>query len=100
MKNDSISRQTAIDVLNKIDVSDGVGISSIACGVQESAIAAIQHLPSVQSERKKGKWIFKKTFPNDESEFPMGCLICSECGSHHSNATPCNFCDNCGADMR
>lgn len=57
-------------------------------------------MPSAEPERKVGKWIFKKTFPNDESEFPIGCLICSECGSHHSNATPCNFCDNCGADMR
>ena len=45
---DLISRQAAIDALNKLDVSDGVGISSIACGVQESAIIAIQHLPSAQ----------------------------------------------------
>lgn len=46
--NDLISRQDAIDVLNKLDVSDGVGISSIACDVQKSAISAIQHLPSAQ----------------------------------------------------
>lgn len=45
---DLISRQAAIDALNKLDVSDGVGISSIACGVQEAAVIAIQHLPSAQ----------------------------------------------------
>ena len=47
---DLIRRQDAIDALNKLDVSDGVGISSIACGVQESAIIVIQHLPSAQPE--------------------------------------------------
>lgn len=47
--NDLISRQDAIDVLNKLDVGDGVGISSIACSVQESAISAIQHLPSADA---------------------------------------------------
>ena len=47
---DPIERQAAIDALNKLDVSDGVGISSIACGVQELAIISIQHLPSAQPE--------------------------------------------------
>ena len=35
---DTISRQSALNVLNKLDVSDGVGISSIACCLQEEAI--------------------------------------------------------------
>jgi rubrerythrin len=52
------------------------------------------------AEPKRGEWIFKTVFPNDKSEFPMGYLVCSVCGSHHSNSTPCNYCDNCGADMR
>lgn len=52
------------------------------------------------TEPKRGEWIFKTVFPNDKSEFPMGYLECSVCGSHHSNSTPCNYCDNCGADMR
>ncbi len=51
-------------------------------------------------ERKEGKWIFKTVFPNDKSEFPIGYLICSVCGSHHSNSMPCNYCDNCGARMK
>ena len=58
----------------------------------------MEKTPSIES--KRGKWIFKTIFPNDKSEFPMGYLECSVCGSHHRNATPCNYCDNCGADMR
>lgn len=49
-KNDTISRQAAIDALNKLDVSDGVGISSIACDLQEEAIRSIEDLPSAQHE--------------------------------------------------
>lgn len=60
--------------------------------------AMINEAPTI--EPKRGEWIFKTVFPNDKSEFPMGYLVCSVCGSHHSNSTPCNYCDNCGADMR
>jgi hypothetical protein len=51
-------------------------------------------------EPKQGEWIFKTVFPNDKSEFPMGYLVCSVCGSHHSNSVPCNYCDNCGCRMK
>ena len=47
---DTISRQAAIDVLDALDITDGVGISSIACDLQEEAIRGIQKLPSVQPE--------------------------------------------------
>lgn len=53
-----------------------------------------------KTDRPQGEWIFKTVFPNDKSEFPMGYLVCSVCGSHHSNSTPCNYCDNCGARMK
>ena len=67
--------------------------------VVNSAFAdAVKALPS--ADRPQGKWIFKTVFPNDKSEFPMGYLVCSVCGSHHSNSTPCNYCDNCGAQMK
>ena len=61
-------------------------------------IDRIEDLPS--ADRPQGEWIFKTVFPNDKSEFPMGHLVCSVCGSHHSNSTPCNYCDNCGARMK
>ena len=59
----------------------------------------IEVLPTIE-ERKEGEWIFKTVFPNDKSEFPIGYLVCSVCGSHHSNSIPCNYCDNCGARMK
>ena len=51
---DTISRKAALNVLNKLDVSDGVGISSVACCLQEEAIRSIENLPSVQPEQR---WI-------------------------------------------
>lgn len=48
--NDTINRQDSIEVLNKLDVSDGVGISSVACDLQKKAIRSIKNLPSVQPE--------------------------------------------------
>lgn len=62
------------------------------------ALEAIQDLTS--ADKSQGKWIFRTIFPNDKSEFPMGYLECSICGSTHANKTPCNFCDNCGARMK
>ena len=67
-------------------------------GTLIDAINAIKGIPTI--EPKQGEWIFKTVFPNDKSEFPMGYLVCSVCGSHHHNSTPCNYCDNCGARMK
>lgn len=84
-----IKRQDAIDILNKLDVSDGVGISSVACDLQEEAIRSIENLPSVQSERKTGKWIGTTT------------AECSECRSLYPAFMKfANYCPNCGAYMR
>ena len=63
---DTISRKAALNVLNKLDVSDGVGISSVACCLQEEAIRSIENLPSVQSEQQ---WIpCDKGEPDEDME--------------------------------
>ena len=86
---DMINRQDAIDILNKLDVSDGVGISSVACYLQEEALCSIENLPSVQSERKTGKWIGTTT------------AECSECRSLYPAFMKfANYCPNCGAYMK
>jgi len=54
-----IYKQDAIDALNKLDVSDGVGISSIACNLQEEAIRSIKNLQPAQPEQQHGR-IFKE----------------------------------------
>lgn len=53
-----------------------------------AVVGDFEKLPS--ADRPQGKWIL----------FPMGYLVCSVCGSHHSNSKPCNYCDNCGAHMK
>ena len=51
----------------------------------------IDEMPSVQTERKKGKWI--------DAQYPFSrCNIC-ECYFDTENNLA-NFCPNCGADMR
>lgn len=110
---DCIDRQAAIDALNKLDVSDGVGISSIACDLQEEAIRSIKSLPSAQPdlseysdklwqkayeqgkaaaqpERIRGRWTDKDG----------GLATCSACGDRWGVWSVMNFCPNCGADMR
>lgn len=88
MKNDLISRQEAIDELCSECQGRCIPCDNYPCG----EVKAIEALPSVQPERKKGKWI-----QNDN-----GTYSCSLCQSwipkeQHYYA---RFCLYCGADMR
>ena len=83
---DCISRQAAIDAIYELFPE---------IRTREQAQDIFSDLPSVQPERKKGRW---KVSINDP-ERTYG--ICSECGldtTFWSN-TP-EFCSRCGADMR
>ena len=54
----------------------------------------IESLPSVQTERKKGKWIW-------QGSISEGCWVCSECKhKFYQGYGNENFCQNCGSDMR
>lgn len=88
-----ISKEEAIKQIEEaFDMGD--------CNCDRFALRGIlKSLPTIE-ERKEGHWIFKTVFPNDKSEFPIGYLVCSVCGSHYSNSTPCNYCPNCGAKMK
>ena len=92
MSDDLIRRS---DAIKTIEAEECLGY--VECKT-EHLINQIRTIETIKP--KRGEWIFKAIFPNDKSEFPMGYLECSVCGSHHSNSTPCNYCDNCGADMR
>ena len=112
---DCISRQAAIEALEKIDCSDGVGISSLKCDAVDDAVTAIKALPSAQmksyrsyregyqagfkdaqSERKRGKWLA-------DNRPGGGFWVCS-CCKFPSEAFAADvlykYCPNCGADMR
>ena len=91
----------AIDALDKLDVNDGVGISSVACYLQEEAIRSIENLPSVQPQKKRGTWIKENIVLT--SYPPQFQWYCSECGKAihgYSAEILTNFCPSCGADMR
>ena len=90
MNSDLINRQDAIDALIGLDISDGVGISCIASGVQYSAIRAIEDLPSVESEQKTGKWIYL----GHGYKCPWSCSECDSCSAEKTD-----YCPDCGAKM-
>jgi Zn finger protein HypA/HybF involved in hydrogenase expression len=60
----------------------------------ENVNAEIGELPSVQPQRKRGKWIAPNTSP---SLMMMGIRLCSECNYETQEAG--KFCTNCGAEM-
>ena len=111
---DLISRQAAIDLLsdyaNTVSLDEKLNVSAriaIQIGIT-NCIGIVNHnIPSVQPERKKGKWKFEKMKHIINGEV-RDAIICSECDSGYfrydiSDNTVQNipnFCPNCGADMR
>lgn len=56
-------------------------------------LATINHMPTIEPERKRGKW--KKVYEGNGLRYE-----CDKCGERYPNAYGYNFCPNCGADMR
>lgn len=68
--------------------------TSSAIGAIQEAISIIVHeVPTLDLDdlRPKGRWVCL--------EPEIGCFACSEC-DHRILRAKCNFCPNCGADMR
>ena len=64
MKDDTISRKAALNAFEKIDCSDGVGISSLKCDAVDDAVTAIKALPSAQ------QWIpCSERLPEKDGEY-------------------------------
>jgi predicted RNA-binding Zn-ribbon protein involved in translation (DUF1610 family) len=88
---DLISRQAAYDEI--IWNSDNGLIDA------KVAIEALRKLPSVESERKTGKWIDKGVIGNTEAND----FMCSECGWHEPDFPErigeLHYCTSCGAKM-
>lgn len=88
---DCVSRKEAINVVHSyfqhyLDVNDDI------------CLDGIRTLPSVQPQRKRGKWLWELA-PNGWANH-----ICSECGFKENTDIHVKlnwqFCPNCGADMR
>ena len=93
---DLISRQAAIDALeNQKDKNAKGDIGGFYNTIIQHDIDAIAELPSVQPERKKGKWILSK----------RAGFICSECRSGYRDQPTLMgkpmfvFCPLCGCEM-
>ena len=109
--NDLISRQTAIGALTENKEMINTVLDSLTLdyntrrneeqrrGQINEDIETIKALPSAQPEREKGEWMFSP----DGAEG-----VCTVCQykiygrpyQGHYLIVPCNFCPNCGADMR
>lgn len=106
---DVISRQQAVKVIladkivgKSLIVMKALGDGRLALTLNDACdrhIRAIEHLPSAEPERKRGKWIPQNM--NKSNGMASTAVYyypkCSVCG-WSSNYT--NFCPNCGADMR
>lgn len=96
--NDLVDRRAAIDDLHGKDPSQVWYTVDVEVWVNA--------LPSVQPERKKGRWERHNTYHGDDtSGFIDPDWKCSECG-RQANVNEwfmydlTDFCPNCGADMR
>lgn len=105
MSDDLISRQAAIDALKKIvfthlfECGEYIGEDTRESSIMnaEKALDVIENLPSAETERKKGKWLFHidDLFPEESTQ---ECSVCHE--EESVKIQNDNFCPNCGADMR
>jgi hypothetical protein len=94
--NDSISRQAAIENIREMAPELFSAYQHYAYINKQETLIRLMMLPSVEPQRKKGKWRHYE-----------GYLTCSECGTEYDDdiMTHCcddvpKFCPNCGADMR
>lgn len=108
--NDLISRQAAIDRINKQREHlrpDIYSRDKIGDAAYRICAELIERLPSAQPNRKKGKWTEKEVMNIEDSraiEEWQSCR-CSECGRYSTKPylyyfDEPNFCSWCGADMR
>ena len=95
MNDDTISRQAAIDAIEKAMCEDGFR-SSTGLIHKTTAYEVIRHLPSAQPERKRGHWI-----EVDDDLIRGKCSVCGwEAHLYEDDVVGMDFCPNCGADMR
>ena len=99
-RQDLISRQAVLKHIEKIrqkaQMMDDTRRASIIMNGMYLCEKAVMNQPSVQPERKRGRWL-------PDNRPGGGFWVCSEC-KFPSEAFAANvlykFCPNCGADMR
>ena len=82
-----MDRKEARDIIHDI-IAEGFPVGDRIFSMDEEEEAALRVAIEALQERPKGRWDRKTRFLGD----------CSECGVRATIS--CNFCPNCGADMR
>lgn len=100
--NDTISRQATIMALVFSEDTGGM-----TCGQMAKVLDVIKAVPSVQPDRKTGRWkiIMARHKYNGEYREMRQCSECHAAYFHYANQEDIedeipNYCPNCGADMR
>ena len=98
---DAVSRQAAIDAL--YNYWSGCSFDGDGYIIADKSEGILNELPSVESERKEGKWVGYK---DDDPQWKMDdgspiFLICSECHETvlNNGSAHWNFCPSCGSKM-
>ena len=94
---DLIDRQAAIDAI-RASASKYTGFMEMEMYTDDDAVEAINGVPSVQPERKKGKWI-KEHWHGEHTRRCSACNI-TQTVTTYSGKVNFNYCPYCGADMR
>lgn len=102
---DAISRQATIDAVETIgfDFSDSdlsevelEEVCAVVGDVRQTWLQRIKRLPSVEPERKTGKWIEHK-WAEEENGLLISNWECNLCGMWERKTS--DFCPSCGAKM-
>lgn len=93
---DLIKRKNAIDAMRQLEAED---IETYGCFIPEGfhanqAIKALEALPSVEPERKKGQW---SNYKDEHCCSVCKCVVISDCWNDEIRY---DYCPYCGADMR
>ena len=94
---DSISRQAAIDAIDRMDIPEDMCVFEILSHIE----LEIGTLPSAQP--KRGRWE-EKEVSESKAVVEWQSARCSVCGKYHTTPymyyfSEYNFCPSCGAQM-
>ena len=62
-------------------------------------VEMIQDAPTIEPERKKGKWVDKDLYKHTMARTLDGYTFCNKCNHHEEYGYRSNYCPNCGARM-
>lgn len=104
MKDDTISRQAAINALEREKTyctayKDGYAQTDYFKQYNMGLTDGIKALNKLPSAERHGKWEIADDMPRLDNTFSIRCSLCGQLMLAHPNDENPNFCCNCGAKM-